>query len=1125
VVTNGLREELQAIRSFDDLVIFLRDEMGWPIEADLLEDDDELFFEYSAAELGLDPASAANIESIKRLRPLSANQPWGIFFIEFDRRRLPIVALRRILSAVARRKRASANAAQRQAWQVGDLLFISNYGRDDERQISFAQFTQSDETGDLPTLKVLGWDNRDTGLHLDDIAEKLVTKLSWPAIDEPLDVWRDRWRSAFALRPREVITTSRQLSIRLAELARAIRDRTSTALAIEVASGPLTKLMKAFQQALVHDLDVSGFADMYAQTIAYGLLSARIADPHKRTAGDFAAHMRTNPFLRELMETFLKAGVRHSEVSEESGIDFDELGVSEVVELFDEANMEAVVRDFGDRNPQEDPVIHFYELFLREYDAKRRMQRGVFYTPRPVVSFIVRSVDELLRTEFGLVDGLADTTTWGEMAQRYQGLAIPRGVPPEQAFVQVLDPATGTGTFLVEAIDLIHKRMVTKWSQEGHGGKDIEALWNRYVPLHLLPRLHGYELLMAPYAIAHLKIGLKLHETGYRFGGDERVRIYLTNALEPASDYSDRFGFAVPALAHEAVAVDDIKRDSSFTVVLGNPPYACVSSNLTPELRRTVDPYRTVRGERIVERSMLQFEKNIQDDYVKFLALGQRLLRGHWGVLALITNHSYFDGPTLRGLRCSLLDDFPLARFVDLHGNANKGEIPPDGGVDQNVFDIRQGVAIAVLARAEHSGGSTLTDLWGPRETKYRWLVSNTSLTMPQTKIDPQPPYYYLVLPEGDGLESDWQSYLPITDVFLKRSTGTETGFDDLLIAFTESELRDKVDVFSGDASEDDLANIFSISDGHAAVLFANRRTVCRDLDQHIRRIQLRAYDYRVALLRKDLLKTNSFNVMLDLSSGAPGLVTTRQTKEAFAAFAITGFCGHKCTSSYDRSYVFPSATAASSGMLTTATPCIHRDVLSRFSQLGWSSPGDGDLLRHAVLAYSLAVLNAPSYSTTFASRLRRDWPRLPLSCNAGLVRKLVDLGAQLIAVQTMESPILDECTTIYVGPRNPTVGKVNWSDNTVWLDGSAAKKARAATPGSIGFRGVPEAVWAFRLGGYQVCEKWLKDRKGRTLSGDEIAHYQKIVVALSETIRVVGEIDDVIDAHGGWPGAFAAAT
>ena len=483
------RTLLQNIRTFPSLVKYLRDELDWPISSD---DFEELTFDYTPEELGIDTASAAKIQDIKRLRPLSTKQPWGIFFVKFEPKRLPVVALRRILSRVVLKKRASANSSERAAWQADDLLFVSNYGEGEERQISFAHFSTPEARHDLPTLKVLGWDNLDTPLHLDYVGGELREKLAWPEDDEDVDQWRQNWRSAFTLRHREVITTSRDLSIRLAELARAIRDRITTALAIETDEGPLTKLMNAFQEALVHDLDADGFADMYAQTISYGLLSARIADPKSKTADDFAAHMRTNPFLRELMETFLHMGGRRNGAGG-TGIDFDELGVGDVVELLDDANMEAVVQDFGDKNPQEDPVIHFYELFLKEYDAKKRMQRGVFYTPRPVVSYIVRSVDELLRTEFGLEDGLADTATWGEMVQRHKDLTVPAGVSSDQTFVQILDPATGTGTFLVEVIDLIHRTMLKKWKKQGHSETRIGALWNDYVPQHLLPHLHGYE--------------------------------------------------------------------------------------------------------------------------------------------------------------------------------------------------------------------------------------------------------------------------------------------------------------------------------------------------------------------------------------------------------------------------------------------------------------------------------------------------------------------------------------------------------------------------------------------------------------------------------------------------------
>ena len=736
-------ERLARIRRFDQLVAYLRDGLGWPIDSD---DFEELTFEYTPEELGIDAKNAAKIQEIKRLRPLVPGQPWGIFFVKFEPKRLPVVALRRILGQVALKKRASANKSERQAWAADDLLFVSNYGEGEERRIAFAHFSKPQDGHDLPTLKVLGWDNLDTPLHLDAVARELSDHLAWPDDEDDPDAWRERWRSAFTLRHREVISTSKQLSERLAELARAIRDRIRTALAIETEAGPLTRLMKAFQTALVHDLDEAGFADMYAQTIAYGLLSARITDPARRTADDLAAHMRTNPFLKELMETFLHVGGRRGKAGG-PGIDFDELGVSEVVELLDQANMEAVVRDFGDRNPQEDPVIHFYEHFLAGYNKKQKVSRGVFYTPRPVVSYIVRSVDELLRTEFGLADGLADTTTWGEMAKRHEDLKIPEGTSPTQAFVQILDPATGTGTFLVEVIDLIHNTMAAKWKSQGHGEKKSQTLWNEYVPKHLLPRLHGYELLMAPYAIAHLKIGLKLFETGYGFESDERARVYLTNALEPPGEGQLTLDF-LPALAHEAEAVNEIKRKQRFTVVMGNPPYSGLSSNMGPWIDgllkgRLPDgtataSYYHVDGEPLGERKVW-----LQDDYVKFIRLSQWLLDGTGvGVHGYISNHGYLDNPTFRGMRWSLMQSFRRIRVLDLHGNLKKKEAPPGGGRDVNMFDIQQGVAIGLFTKAAAARSVRHADLWGERDSKYGWLLEHGSLATEWAQLEPAPPFY-----------------------------------------------------------------------------------------------------------------------------------------------------------------------------------------------------------------------------------------------------------------------------------------------------------------------------------------------------------------------------------------------
>jgi len=903
------RAVLAKIKRFDQLIAYLRDEMGWPIARDSFEDVDDLFYDFTADELGIDPKTAAKIESIKRLRPLSPRQPWGIFFVKFEPKKLPVVALRRILSQVALKKRASANSAERTAWAADDLLFISNYGEGDERTITFAHFSQDGTKQDLPVLKVLGWNDGDTALHLDGVASELTSKLGWPAEEGDVQAWRKQWGSAFTLRHGEVIATSKDLSIRLAALARTIRDRIRRALAIETERGPLTKLMKAFQEALVHDLDADGFADMYAQTIAYGLLSARIADPEKKTADDFAGHMRTNPFLRELMLTFLKVGGRRGKAGG-PGIDFDELGVSEVVELLDDANMEAVVRDFGDKNPQEDPVIHFYELFLKEYDAKKRMQRGVFYTPRPVVSYIVRSVDELLRTEFGLADGLADTTTWGEMAKRHKDLKIPEGVPASQAFVQILDPATGTGTFLVEAIDLIHKTLVAKWKAQGHGEKKIEALWNEYVPKHLLSRLHGYELLMAPYAIAHLKIGLKLYETGYRFGSDERARIYLTNALEPAHDVSGTFEFAIPALAHEAQAVNEIKRSQRFTVVIGNPPYSGVSANMGEYAQGLVDAYKLIDGQPLNERKHW-----LQDDYVKFLRLSQVTLdTTRTGVLGFITNHGFLDNPTFRGMRQSLLGSFTKIYGYDLHGSTKKSDLVPDGVDDQNVFDIQQGVAITLAVHSKGAGPRHVVhaDLWGARQHKYSGLQSSDVTKTEWATVAPTSPYYFFVPKNLDYLD-EYQSGSAMTEAMPAYVNGIVTARDGFVVDFEDGPIKDRLNAFLDTKLTDaDVKESLGLSENYAWRVKDARKELraCPDWPTRLMNILYRPFDLRRIIYHRSVVWRTRSEMMRHMMAGRNlGLCTNRQVNGDFCHVGATRDIINDCTLSVatkERTYLFP---------------------------------------------------------------------------------------------------------------------------------------------------------------------------------------------------------------------------
>ena len=1140
------RAALANIKRFDQLIAYLRDEMAWPIEGDNF---DEMTFEYTPEELGIDVRNTAKIQEIKRLRPLAPNQPWGIFFVKFEPKQLPVMALRRILGQVVVKKRASANSSERQAWAAEDLLFVSNYGEGNTRQISFAHFATPNDGRDLPTLKVLGWDNRNTALHLDTVARELTEHLAWPDDEDSADAWREQWRAAFTLRHREVITTSHELSVRLAELARTIRDRIQTALAIETERGPLKKLMKAFQEALVHDLDANGFADMYAQTIAYGLLSARIADPDRKTANDFAGHMRTNPFLRDLMETFLQVGSRHTKPGAE-GIDFDELGVAEVVELLDNANMEAVVRDFGDRNPREDPVIHFYERFLAEYDKEQRMTRGVFYTPHPVVSYIIRSVHALLRSEFGLKDGLADTTTWGEMAQRREGLKIPDSVSPDQNFVQILDPATGTGTFLVEAIDVIHGTLLKKWRAQGRRDSEMEALWNEYVPRHLLPRLHGYELLMAPYAIAHLKIGLKLYETGYRFGSNERARVYLTNALEPAQDFLQKaFDFAIPALAEEAQAVNEVKRSARFTVVIGNPPYSGHSANKGAWVRELLrgragkqraENYFEVDGGPLNERN----PKWLNDDYVKFIRLA------HWqiehtarGILGFITNHSYLDNPTFRGMRESLAATFPAAYLLDLHGNAKKKERAPDGGKEENVFDIQQGVALGIFikeagnrctARLHHA------ELWKLRESKYETLFSTDVISTKWTVLQPQPPFY-LFVPQDTERRAEYERGWKITEALATNVLGFQTHRDHFAVDFDESTVRKRIeDLRNKENSDEELRALYALRDNRDWKLAEARDQLRKDRnwDRHLIRCLYRPFDWRPCYFstvamdypRRALIDHVAHRENLCLLSSRQQ--ATLGYKHVWVSKEPAESCVVSTTSREGNQtfplYLFPM-TSDVSGKKSDGTPALLEGRRSNLNpefvaeiekrvKLSFVPEGKGDLKKtfgpEDVFHYIYAVLHAPTYRNRYAEFLKIDFPRVPLTSDAKLFRRLCGIGNELAALHLMEDQGTD-LQAAFVDTSSNQVDKVRYEPPTSGLPGRVWINRKQY------FENIEPEIWAFTIGGYRPAEKWLKDRKGRMLSGDDIDHYQKIVAALGETRRLMAEIDEIIGQHGGWPGAF----
>jgi predicted helicase len=1010
----------------------------------------------------------------------------------------------------------------------------------------------------LPVLKVLGWDDGDTVLHLADAHHTLVEKLRWP--DDPADTksWRERWAAAFTLGHREVITTTQELVEELARLAVAIRKRANTILARESQRGPMQRLYAAFRTALIHDLTEDDFADVIAQTISYGLLAARFSHP----GGISVQHLvdmipATNPFLRELLEMFLNVAGR------KEAFDFDELGIQDVVELLNHANAEAVKADFGNRTKNEDPIVHFYEHFLKAYDAKKKVQRGVFYTPQPVVSYIVRSVHELLQTEFGIEDGLASTVTWGEMMAAHPEIKLPKTrvhregkaeseeveISPDEFFVQVLDPATGTATFLVEVIEAIFSHLINKWNKDGpstmpvipnqqsaNENKLFKDYWNAYVPHALLPRLYGYEIMMAPYTIAHMKLGLKLVEINTRLGQPDyemkfegRAHIYLTNSLEPPSDMGrQEIAGLFPALAHEARAVNEVKRRKRFTVVIGNPPYSLWSQNLTQSMRTIVDPYRSVAGEPIKERGALQFEKILQDDYVKFFRFSQvQLDEASCGILGLITNHAFLDNPTLRGMRFSLLSSFHRTFCINLHGSSSKKERCQDGSADENVFDIKQGVAIFHGLRLPRTKPQSLgADLWGTRSTKYTTLQRFSVYTLGYRPISPGPPLYLLKTYQGSFAE-EYEHGWKLTDVFGQGSMGVVTARDHVSISFDDAPLLKAAREFRDSPLTDEAVCRkleIPLKKGWDA---ARARMLIRqeiNLKAFVKEIDYRPFDCRKVFYHKSLVWGMSWPTMRHILDHQNIGFSTTRTIEAGTfqhVFCSKRIIGHHFVSLKEVNHFFPLWLYDEENSLAireSREPNLKEGFLRSIAIcLGAPQTGTYKLPEHVtpenIFHYTYAVFHSPTYRTRYAEFLKMDFPRLPLPSNLELFRSLAKLGGELVALHIMESSKLENHITKWLGTTpSSEVDKVTYGGGTVWIDKTKSE----------GFRGVLDDVWNFHIGGYQVCEKWLKDRKGRRLSAEDIQHYQRIVVALNETIRLMGEIDQVIEEHGGWPGAFS---
>ena len=889
------------------------------------------------------------------------------------------------------------------------------------------------------------------------------------------------------------IETARELAQLLAKAAHEIEQVIPKVYNAEGTDGYLHKLLLSFQKELLPALELTSdnekdysFADIYAQTIAYALFTARVfgyvrdkrEDREKETHFDRESAWQqlpeTNPFLRKLFQ----------DVSERSPEELgDELvgAIAEIFGILRAAKMEAILSDFQMKTNREDIVIRFYEDFLAAYKPKMRERRGVYYTPEPVVSYMVRSVDEMLKDKFNKPLGLAD---------------------PE---VMILDPACGTGTFLLWICQLIYQRFqeLPEALTEGL----VDKSWSGYVKERLLPRIFGFELLMAPYAIAHLKLGLFLEETGYQFTSGKRLGVYLTNTLDDSIKSTEVL--LEEYIAEESDQAIDVKRDKRITVVIGNPPYSISSANKGIMIERLMGRYKeAVRGERNIQP--------LSDDYIKFVRFSHdRIERSGFGIIGLITNSKYLSGASIhRGMREELLKTFSESYILNLHGDMTEPLFTAKGEKDENIFDIREGVAISFHIKVQKSISNTClnyVDLIGPQSQKYQYLNKLDIFKTTWNQVFPTHPQFFFI-PKNFIGKNEYDKCWQLNKIFKINSSGVKTHRDNFLIDNDELSLKNRINLFlNKDLSEDKIKEIFNV--GKLNVENARIKLHKDKLwEQRFIRYLYRPFNIKSIFYSAALIDRPRPEVMPHMLYPNIGLVANRTAakKLDYTHFLVCDtiidvrtFPDFEGAPYLFPLYLYPDASNSQQSVLEEQRrPNLSQSFLNIITdKLGYSpTPED-------IFYYIYAIFHSPTYRIRYAEFLKIDFPRVPLTDNDELFHQLATYGEELAALHLMKSPKLDNLITQFVNCGSSRVvdaGHPKFSQGEVAINKKGDR-----------FTGVPENVWNFQVGGYQVCQKWLKDRKGSILSNDDIQHYQRIVVALKETIELMAKIDAAIPA---WP-------
>lgn len=954
------------------------------------------------------------------------------------------------------------------------------------------------------------------------------------------------------------INSSLELSSRMARLTDMMQDAIVQSFNSNKPSQDLIDLRKAVAESLMPDIIEEGrtrdFADMYAQTICFGLFAARLnhMDPSLPFQRQNAAREipKTNPFLRKLFEI-----ITGTAIDSEPYVNY----VDDLVTLLSNANIDKIIDEFRRDGGRKDPLMHFYETYLVTYDPLLRKKRGVYYTDESIVSYIVHSVDELLISGFSLPDGLADTSmiTYPiKVKTDDSGNVLEKEIDVQKIShkVIILDPACGTGTFLYSVVDHIRSRFIEAQNA---------GLWSGYVKNHLLPRIIGFELLMAPYSVAHLKLAMELagkdlpkdiqNQWNYDFSSDERLGIFLTNTLDnPEKSWSQLFGpFRI--LTDESRQASQIKKDLPILVVLGNPPYSGNSSNKHYDIingkqkpnfiGRLIHDYFIFNGEPINERQ----PKWLYNDYVKFIRWGQwRIQKTNAGVLAFITDHSYLDNPTFRGMRQSLVNSFNEIYILDLHGNSKKKEKSPDGSNDENVFGIEQGVAIGIFVKRPGIEGPAkvyYSELWGKRGDKFVYLSHNSLASTNWCEIDLNETYCFR--PSSKTNKDEYDAGWKLDDIFQIKSAGILSANDKISIQKSKDDLWAIVQSIASLSSDEVIARYslkntsnWQIKKVQADIINSGPKT------EKIHRIMYRPFDFRFTYYTG---KSGGFicrpggEAMQNMLSGNNIALIAPKRVEVQGpwrhVFVSKQIIDHVALSNKTIDTLFPLYldTNSVTGIQSNDKIIKKETIQQRLSHLNVANgripnlnenfieeirvmtgltfvmEGHGDLSNtfgpEDVLGYIYSILNTPSYKVRYEQFLKAEYPRIPVRLPNGgreSFSEICKIGIELITLHTLQ---FDKSK---INVRYPNNGSNVIEDKypIFQLTEDESKQGKIWINEKQYFEPVNQSIWDYELGGYQVCQKWLLDRRGQALSYDDLSHYMATVYSLEAAMELIPELN-----------------